>query len=302
MGFSRQQYGSGMPYPRPGGLPDPGIEPRSPASQADPSLTEPAGKPFAVEARMFLPPFLSLDWPLPQGPPWAFPSPFPGWLLSSEISPSDSGADPPLPVVSLQKSGQSRVEAALRRVDFWEWGSRWRGSEWITSQPQRRRSEVLTSSGSKRLFLVSDLPLWTLAWKRRLTVHVCYLRNRSLMWYFYLSKKGENWERWELGSQLRWNIPHPTSDWNVQLRSWLVVWVVDPADPNILFPASICLPRCGQAVKRAFQTKWAQHILTGCPPGLPEVFSLGCGFIYNVMGLGGRRKEKMVSRKPNMVT
>ena len=54
MGFSRQQYGSGMPYPRPGGLPDPGIEPRSPALQADPSLTEPAGKPCAVEARAFL--------------------------------------------------------------------------------------------------------------------------------------------------------------------------------------------------------------------------------------------------------
>ena len=40
MGFSRQEYWSGLPFPSPGDLPDPGIEPRSPALQADPSLTE----------------------------------------------------------------------------------------------------------------------------------------------------------------------------------------------------------------------------------------------------------------------
>ena len=32
MGFSRQDYWSGLPFPSPGDLPDPGIEPRSPAS------------------------------------------------------------------------------------------------------------------------------------------------------------------------------------------------------------------------------------------------------------------------------
>ena len=31
MGFSRQEYWSGLPFPSPGDLPDPGIEPRSPA-------------------------------------------------------------------------------------------------------------------------------------------------------------------------------------------------------------------------------------------------------------------------------
>ena len=31
MGFSRQEYLSGLPFPSPGDLPDPGIEPRSPA-------------------------------------------------------------------------------------------------------------------------------------------------------------------------------------------------------------------------------------------------------------------------------
>ena len=33
MGFSRQEHWSGLPFPSPGDLPDPGIEPRSPALQ-----------------------------------------------------------------------------------------------------------------------------------------------------------------------------------------------------------------------------------------------------------------------------
>ena len=35
MGFSRQEYRSRLPFPSPGDLPDPGIEPRSPVLQAD---------------------------------------------------------------------------------------------------------------------------------------------------------------------------------------------------------------------------------------------------------------------------
>ena len=34
MGFSRQEYRSGLPFPSPADLPDPGIEPPSPALQA----------------------------------------------------------------------------------------------------------------------------------------------------------------------------------------------------------------------------------------------------------------------------
>ena len=45
MEFSRQEYWSGLPFPSPGGLPDPGIEPRSPTVQADALPSEPAGKP-----------------------------------------------------------------------------------------------------------------------------------------------------------------------------------------------------------------------------------------------------------------
>ena len=41
MGFSRQEYWSGLPFPPQEDLPNPGIKPRSPALQADSLLTEP---------------------------------------------------------------------------------------------------------------------------------------------------------------------------------------------------------------------------------------------------------------------
>ena len=44
MGFSRQEYWSGLPFPSPGDLPHPGIEPRSPALQGDALSAEPPGK------------------------------------------------------------------------------------------------------------------------------------------------------------------------------------------------------------------------------------------------------------------
>ena len=43
MEFSRQEYWSGLPFPSPGNLPNPGIEPRSPALQADALPSEPPG-------------------------------------------------------------------------------------------------------------------------------------------------------------------------------------------------------------------------------------------------------------------
>ena len=46
MGFSRQECWSGLPFPSPGDLPDPGIEPRSPALEADALTSEPPGKPI----------------------------------------------------------------------------------------------------------------------------------------------------------------------------------------------------------------------------------------------------------------
>ena len=48
MGFSRQEYWSGVPFPSPGDLPNPGIKPRSPAFQADAFTSELPGKPDSV--------------------------------------------------------------------------------------------------------------------------------------------------------------------------------------------------------------------------------------------------------------
>ena len=44
VGFSRQEYWGGLPFPSPGDLPDPGIKPGSPALQADALPSEPPGK------------------------------------------------------------------------------------------------------------------------------------------------------------------------------------------------------------------------------------------------------------------
>ena len=44
MGFSRQEYWSGLPFPSPGDLPDPGIEPGSPTLEADTLTSEPPEK------------------------------------------------------------------------------------------------------------------------------------------------------------------------------------------------------------------------------------------------------------------
>ena len=49
MRFSRQEYWSGLPFPSPGDLPNPGIEPGSPALQTDALPSEPPGKPFLTE-------------------------------------------------------------------------------------------------------------------------------------------------------------------------------------------------------------------------------------------------------------
>ena len=45
MEFTRQEYWSGLPFPPPGDLPDPGIEPESPTLQADALPSESPGNP-----------------------------------------------------------------------------------------------------------------------------------------------------------------------------------------------------------------------------------------------------------------
>ena len=54
MGFSNQEYWSGLPFPSAGDLPDPGIKPRSPALLADSLPTELWGKPYTALTYSFL--------------------------------------------------------------------------------------------------------------------------------------------------------------------------------------------------------------------------------------------------------
>ena len=49
MGFSRQEYWSGLPFPSPGALPDPGIEPGSPSVAGGFCTAEPPGTPTFTE-------------------------------------------------------------------------------------------------------------------------------------------------------------------------------------------------------------------------------------------------------------
>ena len=53
-GFSRQEYWSGLPFPSPEDLPDPGIEPGSPALWADALPSEPPGKPSVRDLLLLL--------------------------------------------------------------------------------------------------------------------------------------------------------------------------------------------------------------------------------------------------------
>ena len=48
MGFPRQEYWSWLPFPSPGDLPDPGMEPRSPALAGGFFTTEPSGKSYKI--------------------------------------------------------------------------------------------------------------------------------------------------------------------------------------------------------------------------------------------------------------
>ena len=48
MGFSRQEYWSGLPSPSPGDLPNAGIKPRCPVLQGDSLPSKPPGKPLWI--------------------------------------------------------------------------------------------------------------------------------------------------------------------------------------------------------------------------------------------------------------
>ena len=58
MEFSRQVYWNGLPFPTPGDLPDPGIEPGSPALQEDSLSSEPPAMLMALESSRELTPHI----------------------------------------------------------------------------------------------------------------------------------------------------------------------------------------------------------------------------------------------------
>ena len=68
MGFSRQECWGGLPFPSPGDLPDPGIEPWSPTLQADVLPSEPPGKPSEVRVSQSCPTLCD-----PMDSPWNSP-------------------------------------------------------------------------------------------------------------------------------------------------------------------------------------------------------------------------------------
>ena len=86
MGFPRQEFWSGLPFPSPGHLPDPGIEPWSPALQADSLPTKPPGKPAlkypAAAAAKLLQSCLTLCNPIDGSPSG---SPVPGILQARTL-------------------------------------------------------------------------------------------------------------------------------------------------------------------------------------------------------------------------
>ena len=61
MEFARQEYWGELPFPSPGDLPNPGIEPRSPVLQADSLLIKAPGKPTVIPVVKILK-YLHISW------------------------------------------------------------------------------------------------------------------------------------------------------------------------------------------------------------------------------------------------
>jgi len=57
MGFPMQKYWSGFPFPSPGYLPHPGMEPVSLALQINSFITDPPGEPKLSEGRLYCSPW-----------------------------------------------------------------------------------------------------------------------------------------------------------------------------------------------------------------------------------------------------
>ena len=111
MGFSRQEYWSGLPFPSPGDLPNPGIKPRSPALQADALTSEPPGKPQLLKATWI--PWLWLLLPVSLSHAAVYHLQISHWLklcVHHHISFFDPQASFPLSPVIILGSGKSHLQ------------------------------------------------------------------------------------------------------------------------------------------------------------------------------------------------
>ena len=100
MEFSRREYPSGLPFPSPGDLLDPGIEPRSPTSQVDSLLSEPPGKPASRDQNPNSK-TQQASQSLSEGHRLVSLLPAEGWSLSALRSPTKHHAHGNLPPSSL---------------------------------------------------------------------------------------------------------------------------------------------------------------------------------------------------------
>ena len=142
MGFSRQEYWSGLPFPSPGDLPHPGIEPRSPPLQAD------AGRGFNEAEEP--------TWPLLQCKHYSSST-----QRNMNLFCPEHGAHWKV-VIGLQRSLLAMLRAWTSLQDFWE-------GQWACSESKRLRK----GRGSLRR-VYSCLEMTTeglgveLGWRRRL--------------------------------------------------------------------------------------------------------------------------------------
>ena len=109
MGFSRQGYWSGLPFPSPGDLPDPGIKPRSPALQADTLPTKLLVKPLILIYKVL-------------SPNGAYPKEYRGWGKNKNANKSATLKFCSLRSMEVEEESGKCLEATRKRESA-SWGS-----------------------------------------------------------------------------------------------------------------------------------------------------------------------------------